>query len=49
MLTLISIDHLILAQSQSLLAYYQEAITATISHEQLNPLHSIINFAEFLD
>jgi signal transduction histidine kinase len=27
---------------------YQQAITATVSHEQMNPLNSIINFSELL-
>mmetsp|Transcript_35134 Transcript_35134/g.53875 ORF Transcript_35134/g.53875 Transcript_35134/m.53875 type:complete len:114 (+) Transcript_35134:794-1135(+) len=29
-------------------SHYQEAITATISHEQMNPLNSIINLSRFL-
>ena len=27
---------------------YQEALTATISHEQMNPLNSIIHFSQYL-
>lgn len=27
---------------------YQEALTATISHEQMNPLNSIIHFSRHL-
>ena len=27
---------------------YQEAMVATVSHEQMNPLNSIINFTEYL-
>ena len=29
-------------------AMYEEAMLATISHEQMNPLNSIINFTDYL-
>mmetsp|Transcript_41286 Transcript_41286/g.62860 ORF Transcript_41286/g.62860 Transcript_41286/m.62860 type:complete len:147 (-) Transcript_41286:551-991(-) len=43
-----NIDSLIKHQNQEMQSHFQEAITATISHEQLNPLNSIINFSRYL-
>ena len=35
-------------QGQRLQSYYQDALIATVSHEQMNPLNSIINMSESL-
>ena len=43
-----NINHVINNQSMKLQTDYQEAVTATISHEQMNPLNSIINFSRHL-
>ena len=43
-----NINQLISNQSQRMQSQFQEAITATISHEQMNPLNSIINFTDHL-
>ena len=48
LLTFIRIDHLIQAQSLAMIAHFEEAVTATASHEQLNPLNSIISFSDYL-
>jgi len=48
-LMLIDLQNPLRVQAQACFDYYQSAITATISHEQLNPLNSIINVAESLD
>ena len=42
------ISNVIKNQSSKMQKLYQEAMTATISHEQMNPLNSIIYFSEFL-
>ena len=48
LLLLKSIDKIIQNQNMRMQQHYQEAIIATISHEQMNPLNSIINFTQFL-
>ena len=42
------ISNVIKNQNSKMQRQYQEALTATISHEQMNPLNSIIFFSEFL-
>ena len=47
-LTITGIDDILENQNNKLQFHYQEAITATISHEQMNPLNSIVNFSDCL-
>jgi len=43
-----NVSEVISNQTMRVHSYYQEAMLATISHEQMNPLHSIINFTEYM-
>ena len=43
-----NINDVINNQNHRMQSHYQEALTATISHEQLTPLNSIINFSKYL-
>jgi len=43
-----NITNIIQSQSFDMQAMYEEAMLATISHEQMNPLNSIINFTDYL-
>mmetsp|Transcript_765 Transcript_765/g.956 ORF Transcript_765/g.956 Transcript_765/m.956 type:complete len:166 (+) Transcript_765:336-833(+) len=42
------ITHILESQSKQMESYYQEAMLATVSHEQMNPLNSLINFTGYL-
>ena len=48
MLSMRDITKIIENQTFSMQMLYQEAMLATISHEQMNPLNSIINFTDYL-
>ena len=43
-----NIDNIIRKENSQMQQHYQSAITATISHEQMNPLNSIINLSQML-
>ena len=47
-MTVKNISPIIELQSLKLNSYYEEAMLATVGHEQLNPLNSIITFSEYL-
>jgi len=44
----IDVSELIQTQNKKMQSMYQDALTATFSHEQLNPLNSIINLTASL-
>ena len=43
-----SINHIITSEQSKAKFVYQEALTATVSHEQMTPLNSILNLTELL-
>jgi len=43
-----NITDIIQSQTLRMQEMYEEAMLATISHEQMNPLNSIINFTDYL-
>ena len=46
MMTVENINSIIENQENRMQVHYQEAITATVSNEQMNPLNSIVNMSE---
>ena len=42
------VKDIIQTQNKKMQILYQDALTATFSHEQLNPLNSIINLSQYL-
>ena len=45
---MIDVDELLKAHGFRIRGKYQQAITCTVSHEQMNPLNSIINFSQLV-